>query len=333
MAGFFKPEALDDPDVCNLSDNAHRLWLVLCVQPNPRCGIFKPNWRVLSARSRTPFEAMPDCLAEFVALGWVKVDEASGYIWIVNYTKHQSKQKFWLAGAFEEVKGLAGKTMLADEFLSHYADSKPDISANSNLKSAKKSAPKSALISAQKSVLVSGCTGQDRTDSTEQTETPLPPTGGNGAIAPAGRTGRTAKPESAEDVKSARLIEAYIADKIEKNNTKHGALDNSDYETCAREIRLLREKDGIDITAIRKTLDYAWAKSMPGGQLYGEVLLSVKKWRKDGKFNRAYEQAMNQRDTSASDYTRTSYTPAGPPVDFDNPSIVWDRPSKAVRGE
>ncbi len=163
MAGYFNPDALDDPEVMGeLTDHAHRAWIVLCLERHPRCGIFRPNLRLWAARCRTPLDELPACLDAFERLGWIKRD--GDLIWIVNYTKHQSKQKEWRLAARDEALALIGTTSLAEMWLEAYPDIDAiprDRRADFNLKSV----AKSLTIS-----LPSDST--DRTDSTDSAPTP-----------------------------------------------------------------------------------------------------------------------------------------------------------------
>jgi hypothetical protein len=74
-------------------------------------------------------------------LGWLKRDSSTGYCWIVNYTKHQSKNEQWRAAAHEQAAKLVGTTILAQEWLDYYAGIKPKSALKSGLKSAEKAAP------------------------------------------------------------------------------------------------------------------------------------------------------------------------------------------------
>lgn len=168
MAGYFNPDGLDDPEVCDLSDDEHRAWVIFCLERHPRCGIFKPNLRLWCSRSRTPLENLPACMDAYEKLGWIKRDPEKGYVWIINYTRHQSKQADWLAKAREEAETLISDTFLAQDWLDFYSH----IKTKSHIISKPKSEPKSEPICPP----ISGPT--DRTDSLQdrQTEqTALPP--------------------------------------------------------------------------------------------------------------------------------------------------------------
>jgi hypothetical protein len=129
VAGYFSPDALDDPEICDLTDDAHRAWIVLCIQRNPRCGIFKLNSRLLSARCRTPMDRLPACLDDNERLNWIRRDHSSGYLWIINYTRHQSKQAEWLSKARQEAEKLKSVTYLGQYWIDYYSDikSKSDL--------------------------------------------------------------------------------------------------------------------------------------------------------------------------------------------------------------
>ena len=162
MAGFFKPEGLDDPEVCNLTDDEHRAWVIFCLEPHPRCGIFQLNLRLWSMHCRTPMDKLTACLDTYERLGWIKRDEG-GYVWIFNYTRHQSKQLQWLSGAKTEAQRLLSITPLAQMWLDMYGD----IELISNLKSTPKSGPISESILRP--------TGQDSTGQDTTGQKPLLP--------------------------------------------------------------------------------------------------------------------------------------------------------------
>jgi hypothetical protein len=137
MAGYFRPKSLDDPELAALSDTAAVAWVFLCLEELPRCGIVQPNPRRWSAHSRVPLAEYPACLDAWESLGWIWRD--GKYLWIVNYTAHQSKQLQWLGAAKDEALRLISVTKLAQDWLDRYGD----IKAISELKSL----PKSGVIS------------------------------------------------------------------------------------------------------------------------------------------------------------------------------------------
>lgn len=123
LAGYFKPDALDSAQLAKLDSNALWAWIILCLQANPRCGIFEPNLQLWSMRSRVPVDDLPRCLNLYEERGWIERD--NDYIWLVNYTKIQGKQQQWLDAARREVLEMQSCTTLAARWLEYYSDIKP----------------------------------------------------------------------------------------------------------------------------------------------------------------------------------------------------------------
>lgn len=127
MSGLINFSVYDDSDLAELDDHYFWLWIVMITQNCPRCGIFKPNKRLLALRSRCPVEKVEAGLDELEKIGMIVQDKASGYVWIRNYIKHQSKQAQWRAAAMQELASHKHAPDLAAKALEYYSDINPDV--------------------------------------------------------------------------------------------------------------------------------------------------------------------------------------------------------------
>lgn len=215
LAGYFKPDALDSAQLAKLDSNALWAWIILCLQANPRCGIFEPNLQLWAMRSRVPADDLPRCLDLYAARGWIERD--GDYIWLINYTKIQGKQQQWLDAARREVLELQSCTPLAERWLQYYSDIKP--------------------ISKQDRFTVQDSTGQlqNRTDSTSV-----------GAIRAARAVGASAKAK-AKELKPLAEIEAGIPDRWRQawHGWKDGCLIPSNRSGSMAESRIAAVLDHL----------------------------------------------------------------------------------------
>lgn len=112
----------NDAEFRTLHKDYKLIWLhLLTSDVTGRCGIFLQNEHIMAGFSGVSCRNTVKALSEFERLGWIKRD-GNGFIWIVNYVAHQSKQQQWRERCARDARKLQAQTELAVSFFEHYPD-------------------------------------------------------------------------------------------------------------------------------------------------------------------------------------------------------------------